>query len=107
MKIPRLVRTGTIGIAAAMLALSFANIPAISDDGLTKICRSHFRIWKKMANHKAFAASQMNNGMQGCGYSYAWKTRQKAIASALRECRTDARHYIGIDKPVCRLIKVD
>lgn len=61
-----------------------------------------------MANNKAFAASQIKNGMQGCGYSWAWETKEKAKASAMRECQKDAQLYFGrTEKPACRLVKVN
>jgi hypothetical protein len=107
MRIYAHMRMAAVSMAAIMLAVGITETAAAADDGMTMGCRHHFRLWKKMANHKAFAVSQVRSGLQGCGYSWAWQTREQAISSAMRECAKDSQRYLGTEKPICRLVKVN
>lgn len=95
--------------AATVLVVAFsgAALPAHADEtaGMTRLCRTLYKEWRKVATHKAFAASQVIDGQQACGYSYAWGSQKKAINSALGHCKSGAS-YRNLKTAVCRIVKV-
>ena len=94
-------------MAIMVIAVSGAALPAFADEtaGMTRSCRMFYKEWRKVAAHKAFAASQVIDGLQACGYSYAWETPKKAINSALGSCKS-AASYRNLKTAVCRIVKV-
>ena len=95
--------------AATALVIAFAGValPARADEtaGMTRLCRALYKEWRKVATHKAFAASQVLDGQQACGYSYAWGSQKKAINSALGHCKSGASSR-NLKTAVCRIVKV-
>lgn len=95
--------------AATVFVIGFSGtaLPVRADEtaGMTRLCRVLYKEWRKAAMHKAFAASQVLDGQQACGYSYAWGSQKKAINSALGHCKS-AASYRNLKTAVCRLVKV-
>lgn len=94
-------------VAVIVMAISGAALPAHADEtaGMTRLCRTLYKEWRKVATHRAFAASQVLDGQQACGYSYAWGSQKKAINSALGHCKSAAA-YRNLKTAVCRIVKV-
>ena len=92
-------------MATAIAVLCIPPAVAVADDGMTMTCRQLYRAWKKMAAHKAFAATQKVNGLQGCGWAAPYGTQQQANMSALKNCRSDVAQFFPKQKQECRLIK--
>ena len=81
-------------------------VPAVDTSGLTRICRDLYRDWNKKLPHRAFAASQIVNGLQACDISWGWETQEKAIAKAISLCKRDDRMRNLKLGDSCRVIKV-
>ena len=96
-----------VAIAIFVIAASGAALPVFADEtaGMTRSCGMLYKQWRKVATHKAFAASQVIDGLQACGYSFAWESPTKAINSAVGSCKS-AASYRNLKMAVCRIVKV-
>ena len=81
-------------------------VAAYDASGLTRICRDLYRDWNKKLPHRAFAASEIVNGLQACDMSWGWENEEKAIAKAISLCKRNDRMRNLKLGDTCRVIKV-
>lgn len=89
----------------AALGNGLAYDHAFAEEQMSAKCRQRFTDWQRRSVYKAFAATPVIDGLQGCGW--VWGSRQQPEANywASKFCKRDAQAVFGKRKAACRLIK--